>query len=161
MIQMETKLIVADIGPKYYAPHHQAILEGLNAVNFELKPSRNDVEQILAHAIADFGTRQFLMKNLFWETNEQLAFRFNLPVLTKAIEEIGAALPFEKTFQKPTLFLRGAKSNYILEDDLDCSDFGSAAVLQRCTESCSIECNCSTCIIGNDAKQHTRQSCFA
>ena len=59
------------------------------------------------------------MKNLFWETNEQLAFRFNLPVLTKAIEEIGAALPFEKTFQKPTLFLRGAKSNYILEDDLD------------------------------------------
>ncbi len=114
-----SKLIVADIGPKYYAPHHQTILEGLNAVNFELKPSRNDVEQILAHAITDFGTRQFLMKNLFWETNEQLAFRFNLPVLTKAIEEIGAALPFEKTFQKPTLFLRGAKSNYILEDDLD------------------------------------------
>ena len=94
-----SKLIVADIGPKYYAPHHQTILEGLNAVNFELKPSRNDVEQILAHAITDFGTRQFLMKNLFWE--------------------IGAALPFEKTFQKPTLFLRGAKSNYILEDDLD------------------------------------------
>jgi pimeloyl-ACP methyl ester carboxylesterase len=114
-----SKLIVADIGPKYYAPHHQTILEGLNAVNFELKPSRNDVEQILANAITDFGTRQFLMKNLFWETNEQLAFRFNLPVLTKAIEEIGAALPFEKTFQKPTLFLRGAKSNYILEDDLD------------------------------------------
>ena len=48
-----SKLIVADIGPKYYAPHHQTILEGLNAVNFELKPSRNDVEQILAHAITD------------------------------------------------------------------------------------------------------------
>ena len=28
------KLVVADIGPKYYAPHHQDILSGLNSVDF-------------------------------------------------------------------------------------------------------------------------------
>mgnify|MGYP000964623754 CR=1 FL=1 len=31
------KLIIADIGPKYYAPHHQTILEALNAVDFSKK----------------------------------------------------------------------------------------------------------------------------
>lgn len=114
-----SKLIVADIGPKYYAPHHQPILAGLNAVDFELQKSRGEVEGILAHYIPDFGTRQFLMKNVYWQTPDQLNFRFNLPVLTKTIEVIGTALPFDKTFQKPTLFLRGGTSDYILDRDLE------------------------------------------
>jgi len=112
-----SKLIVADIGPKYYAPHHQSILAGLNAVDFELQKSRGEVEEVLAHYIPDFGTRQFLMKNVYWQTPDQLNFRFNLPVLTTTIEVIGTALPFDKTFQKPTLFLRGEKSDYILDRD--------------------------------------------
>lgn len=114
-----SKLIVADIGPKYYAPHHQSILAGLNAVDFELQRSRGEVEEILAHYIPDFGTRQFLMKNVYWQTPDQLNFRFNLPVLTTTIEVIGTALPFDKTFQKPTLFLRGGTSDYILDRDLE------------------------------------------
>jgi pimeloyl-ACP methyl ester carboxylesterase len=113
-----SKLIVADIGPKYYAPHHQPILAGLNAVDFELQTSRSEVEEILAHYIPDFGTRQFLMKNVYWQTPDKLAFRFNLPVLTTTIEVIGTALPYERTFQKPTLFLKGDKSDYILDSDL-------------------------------------------
>jgi pimeloyl-ACP methyl ester carboxylesterase len=113
-----SKLIVADIGPKYYAPHHQLILAGLNAVDFELQTSRSEVEEILAHYIPDFGTRQFLMKNVYWETPDKLAFRFNLPVLTNTIEVIGTALPYDRTFQKSTLFLKGDKSDYILDSDL-------------------------------------------
>ncbi|WP_396209387.1 alpha/beta fold hydrolase [Flavobacterium sp.] len=114
-----SKLIVADIGPKYYAPHHQLILAGLNAVDFDLQTSRSEVEEILAHYIPDFGTRQFLMKNVYWQTPDQLAFRFNLPVLTTTIQVIGTDLPYERTFHKPTLFLRGATSDYILDSDLD------------------------------------------
>lgn len=57
------KLIVADIGPKFYPQHHQDILAGLNAVDFSVKPSRSDVEEIMKNFIPDFGTRQFLMKN--------------------------------------------------------------------------------------------------
>lgn len=112
------KLIVADIGPKYYAPHHQDILAGLNAVDFSQKPSRTEVEEILYPYIPDFGTRQFLMKNLFWKTPEQLDFRFNLEVFNKKIEEIGTALPEHAIFEKPTLFIRGGNSKYIVETDL-------------------------------------------
>ncbi len=113
------KLIIADIGPKFYPQHHQSILEGLNAVDFSEQPSRSEVEETVAKYITDFGTRQFLLKSLYWKEKEQLAFRFNLDVFNKKIEEIGKALPESNKFEKPTLFLRGAKSDYILDSDFE------------------------------------------
>jgi len=117
--EMVNKLIVADIAPKFYPQHHQSILEGLNAVDFSQKPSRNQVEEILANYIPDLGTRQFLMKSLYWETPGQLAFRFNLAVFNKKIDQIGVALPEDAIFNNPTLFIRGGNSNYILDDDFE------------------------------------------
>lgn len=111
------KLVVADIAPKYYAPHHQAIFTALNAVNFNELKTRQEVEKILLSYIPDFGTRQFLMKSVYWKTPEQLGFRFNLPVFNNNKESIGEALPNENHFDKPTLFIRGGNSNYILDTD--------------------------------------------
>ncbi len=111
------KLIVGDIGPKYYAPHHQEILAGLNAVDFSTKPERAEVDAIIAGYIPDFGTRQFLMKNLYWKEPGQLEFRFNLPVFNREIENIGTALPDNARFDKPTLFINGGNSKYIKEED--------------------------------------------
>jgi esterase len=117
--EMVDKLIIADIGPKVYPQHHQTILEGLNAVDFTTKPSRSEVEAILEEYITDFGTRQFLMKSLFWQEPGQLAFRFNLAVFNKKMEEIGVALPATAVLKKPTLFIRGGNSNYILDSDFE------------------------------------------
>ncbi|MEB3801832.1 alpha/beta fold hydrolase [Flavobacterium columnare] len=113
------KLIVADIGPKYYAPHHQTILQALNAVDFSVKPSRSDVEDVISKYITDLGTRQFLLKNLYWVEPGQLGFRFNLKVFTEKTSVIGKALPFENHFDKKTLFLRGDKSDYISDSDFE------------------------------------------
>jgi esterase len=115
---MVNKLVVADIGPKYYKPHHDEILAGLNAVDFTTKPSRTEVKEILVPYIPDFGTRQFLMKNLYWVTPGQLAFRFNLAAFNNNIAIIGTELPEGNTFENPTLFIRGGKSNYVLEADV-------------------------------------------
>ena len=115
---MVNKLIVADIGPKYYRPHHQDILAGLNAVDFSTKPSRTEVEETLFSYIPDFGTRQFLMKNLYWITPGQLDFRFNLDVFNQKIDVVGTALSEDAIFKNPTLFLRGGNSNYILDADI-------------------------------------------
>lgn len=114
-----SRLIVADISPKYYAPHHETILNALNAVSFASQPTRAEVEATLATYIPDFGTRQFLLKNLYWVTPGQLAFRFNLEVFTQNKQVIGDALPFENQFAKKTLFLRGDKSDYILDSDFE------------------------------------------
>jgi esterase len=117
--ELVNKLIVADIGPKFYPVHHQTILAALNAVDFSKKPSRAEVETLVSEYISDFGTRQFLLKNLYWEEPGQLAFRFNLKVFNEKINEIGKALPFENKFEKETLFLRGDKSDYILDSDFE------------------------------------------
>jgi pimeloyl-ACP methyl ester carboxylesterase len=111
------KLIVADIGVKYYQPHHDEILNGLAAVDFSKKPSRSDVEEILTPYIPDFGTRQFLMKSLYWKEPGQLDFRFNLQAFIANKDIIGDALAENTLFNKPTLFLKGANSRYILDDD--------------------------------------------
>jgi pimeloyl-ACP methyl ester carboxylesterase len=114
-----TKLIVADIGPKYYPQHHQDIFAGLNAVDFSKKPSRNEVETIMSAFIPDFGTRQFLLKSLYWQEPGQLAFRFNLAVFNQKMDEIGVPLPEDSKYTKPTLFIRGENSNYILDSDFE------------------------------------------
>ena len=117
--ELVDKLIVADIGPKFYPQHHQDILAGLNAVDFSKKPSRSDVEEIMQKYIPDFGTRQFLMKNLFWQEPGQLAFRFNLAIFNHKMDEVGIPLPQNTVFEKPTLFIRGGNSKYILDSDFE------------------------------------------
>ena len=49
------KLIVADIAPKYYAPHHQKILEGLNVLseNEAARKSRGEADAFLEQYIKD------------------------------------------------------------------------------------------------------------
>lgn len=112
-----THLIVADIGVKYYPPHHQQILDGLDAVDFSVNPDRNAVDDTLKNYIKEFGVRQFLMKSLYWKTQEQLAFRFNLPVFMTQYDAIGEALQADVIYTAPTLFIKGEKSPYILEED--------------------------------------------
>ncbi|MCO6147161.1 alpha/beta fold hydrolase [Flavobacterium sp. NRK1] len=118
--EMLDRLVVADIGPKYYAPHHQDVMAGLNAVDFSIHTDRAAVEAAIANHIPDLGTRQFLLKSVYWvEPGKQLGFRFNLDSLNKNIENIGKALPEGATFNGTTLFLRGDKSSYIKDEDFD------------------------------------------
>lgn len=111
------KMVIADIAPKYYEPHHHAVLEALNAVPLNTIKSRKEAEDILTKHIPDFGTKQFLLKNLYWKTPEQLDWKFNLEVISKNIERVGEAC-FEYGYcNVPTLFVRGEKSNYITKQD--------------------------------------------
>ncbi|SDM74750.1 alpha/beta fold hydrolase [Kriegella aquimaris] len=112
------KLIVADIAPKYYPPHHQEIINGLKQLNFDQIKSRTEADKILGGYISDFGTRQFLLKNLYWASKEKLGFRFNLEVLANKMEEVGENIGAADHYNGPTLFLRGSKSEYIMENDL-------------------------------------------
>ena len=113
------KLIVADIAPKYYPPHHSEIINGLVSLNFEKINSRTEADNELAKHLSDFGIRQFLLKNLYWVEKGKLGFRFNLSILQNKIEEIGENISSTATFTGETLFLRGDKSEYILQNDFD------------------------------------------
>tara|TARA_R100001369_G_scaffold954_1_gene3008 strand:+ start:29075 stop:29839 length:765 start_codon:yes stop_codon:yes gene_type:complete len=115
--ELMQKLIIVDIAPKYYAPHHQEILEGLQALENQNLTSRGDAEDFLAEYIPDTGTRLFLLKNLYWKTKEKLSLRLNLEVLQEASKNVGLALADDVVFEKPTLFINGGNSNYITKED--------------------------------------------
>lgn len=110
------KMIVVDIGPKGYPMHHGTILEGLNAIDFDFVKSRREADKVISEYIKDMGVKQFLLKNLYWVEKGQLGWRINLPVLEREMPRIIGALPTEEV-DIETLFIRGEKSNYILEDD--------------------------------------------
>ncbi|MCF6349525.1 MAG: alpha/beta fold hydrolase [Flavobacteriaceae bacterium] len=115
--EMISKLIVADISPRYYPIHHQLILEALNTVDFSVQKTRREVAEILKKYINENGIRQFLLKNIYWKSKGELAYRFNLECLTKNIEEVGIALPSFTNFNNKVLFLKGENSNYISKND--------------------------------------------
>lgn len=112
------KLLVADIAPKFYPAHHQQIIDGLQALDFDRITSRSEADEELAKYIGDWGTRQFLLKNLYWVEKGRLALRFNLPVLSNKMNEVGENIGTTSHFNGPTLFLRGDRSEYIIDADL-------------------------------------------
>ena len=116
---MVSKLLVADISPRFYPIHHDAILEGLNSLDFSVIKSRGEADEQLGRYVQDFGTRQFLLKNLYWKEKGQLALRMNLEVLKENVSEVGEPLPSHLKFDKDTLFLRGDRSEYIALSDED------------------------------------------
>ncbi len=113
------KIIVADIAPKAYEPHHDAVLKALNAVDFSDINTRKDAEAVLSEYISDFGTKQFLLKNIYWREDEtkQMAWRFNLETITKEYDNVGVTIP-DGSSNVTCLFVRGEKSNYVLDSDL-------------------------------------------
>ncbi|MDH4474539.1 MAG: alpha/beta fold hydrolase [Fluviicola sp.] len=111
------KLIVVDMGVKAYPPHHTEILEGLSKVDLTIVKSRSEVEAILLPYVPVDGTRQFLMKNLYWKDKTQLAWRMNVPVLEREMDAILAAIPTDEVLIQ-TLFIRGELSNYIRDEDI-------------------------------------------
>ena len=115
--EIVSKLIVADISPRFYLVHHDAILEGLTSLNFKEITSRKEAETQLSKYVQDVGTRQFLLKNVYRISPDVLGLRINLEVLKAQVSEVGEALPSTLVFQKDTLFLRGDKSEYISAPD--------------------------------------------
>lgn len=112
------KLVVADIAPKAYPVHHHTILQALNAVDLPNTGSRKEAEKVLAQYINEPGIRQFLLKNLYWVQRGQLGWRFNLAAITSNIGLIGEGI-YDRMFEKPTLFVRGERSDYIKDADWD------------------------------------------
>ena len=108
-----SKLIVVDIAPKSYPPHHQQILAALNAVDLNLVKSRGEVDDVLAQYIPEQDVRLFLSKNLYRLEDNSFAWRMNFPVIEQHIEEVGQETTSDTPFLKPTLFIKGGNSRYI------------------------------------------------
>ncbi len=112
-------LIVVDIAPKAYPPGHAAILDALNALEVSNYGSRAQLDRALAPDIEDATERQFLLTNVTRNANGQFEWKINLDAISSNYDEIIAGLDPAGRFEKPTLFVRGERSEYIQPDDED------------------------------------------
>ncbi|MFM7016312.1 MAG: alpha/beta fold hydrolase [Bacteroidota bacterium] len=117
------KAIVIDIAPYQYPVHHREIIDTLLSIDLTTITRRSEAEKIMNEAIDDYGTRQFLLKNLHWRTPEQMDWRFNLKTLNEQIEEVGASTWPATMVNTPILFVKGANSGYL--DDARFSEIKS------------------------------------
>lgn len=112
-----SKLIVVDIAPKYYAPHHQQIFNGFHSVDLANLKSRKDAEDQMSKVISNMGVRLFILKNLNRDKEGNFSWKLNVNAIEKAIEKVGSAIEDGVSFEKDTLFISGGKSDYIQKDD--------------------------------------------
>lgn len=113
------KLVVVDISPRTYDLEHYTIVEGLKAIPIKTITSRKEADEVLSHYVPEVDVRQFLLKNLQRKAEGGFTWKINLPVISENLRNIGLDLQVDGTFEKPTLFIRGARSKYIRDSDWD------------------------------------------
>jgi len=114
---MVERLVVVDIGPRAYPPHHQFILDAMRGLDLSRLGSRTEADRALEAQLSDWGIRQFLLKNLEWTDEKQLGWKCNLPVLEASMDRIGKPLGSLDQYVGATLFVRGLASNYVRDED--------------------------------------------
>ena len=108
---------MVDIAPRAYNLEHYTIVEGLKAIDIANLTSRNEADTVLSEHVPEPDVRQFLLKNLQRKSTGGFSWKINLPVIAEKLSNIGLDLQFEGQFEKPTLFIRGAKSKYVRDED--------------------------------------------
>jgi esterase len=109
------KLIVADIAPVEYPPHHNQTIEGLKSIDLTRIKNRKDADNQLAKYVNEIGIRQFLLRNL--STIEgQLTFKCNVDYISNSYNQIMLGFDNTTSFDGETLFIKGGQSNYILAE---------------------------------------------
>ncbi len=113
------KIIIVDIVPKVYKPHHDYILESLKSLDFKIIKSRNDADFQLSKLISDKRVRQFLLKNLYWKEKDRLGLKINIDILYKFRNKLSLTFNEDLSIKNPALLIHGENSDYVNESDYE------------------------------------------
>ncbi len=119
--QMVEKLIVVDISLRKY-PHnaeHQALIDAMLAADLPGMRSRSDVDRQIAKTIESPALRQFILKNVYWREKGTLGWRLNIGAINRNLHAVFEGVAVTGEYDGPALFIRGGRSNYVSEEDLD------------------------------------------
>jgi pimeloyl-ACP methyl ester carboxylesterase len=110
------RLIVADIAPVPYPPHLRAVAAAMEALPLTPGMTRSWADSALANAVPDPEMRAFLLQNL--QVGGAPRWRIGLPEIIAAFSDIEAwDAPDGAQYAGPTLFIAGARSDYIKPAD--------------------------------------------
>lgn len=125
------RLIVADIAPLAYAHHYHDLIDPILSFALDSIETRAQVDELLKPGIPEDQLRAFLLQNLVRE-QDGWRWRVNWAVIKRDMENLtGFEIdPSDWQVSVPTLFIRGAKSDYIDETGIEVieSHFSHASI---------------------------------
>ena len=104
------RLVIVDIAPKPYEPSQRYLFQALRALDLIHYKSFADVDTALAPKVSSESLRQFLLKNLTRVENGGLRWKMHLEAIDRNYDKLLRGLAPERSFSKPTLFIRGGQS---------------------------------------------------
>lgn len=114
-------LIVVDIAPRRYEPHHHKEFAALQLDVAECE-SRQDADRMMQSVLDDAAVRQFLQMNLERLPEGGYRWKVNVPVLRSAAENAEYLAPWfadeaGPVYSGPALFIYGEASDYVQGSD--------------------------------------------
>ena len=114
------RLVIADIAPVSYFHHYDDLIEPILALPLATLVSRAEADQMLRQNIPEDQLRAFLLQNLVREP-DGWRWRVNWRAIQRDMEYLTgfADLPEDWTIERRTLFIRGARSDYVGDDEIE------------------------------------------
>jgi pimeloyl-ACP methyl ester carboxylesterase len=114
------RMVVVDTSLRTYYRfnYHLRLIDAMLSVDFNQAGTRQEVKVKLSEKIEDDRLLQFLMKNLYWKEKGRLGWRPNLQAISYHVDAMYDGVFYSAKFDRPALFIRGGKSDYILEEDI-------------------------------------------
>ncbi len=113
--ELVRRLLVADIAPVAYSHSQSHLIAAMRALPLAELESRSAADAALAEGVSDPGVRAFLLQSLDLRA-EPPRWRLNLDVLEREMDGITGWPEISGQFERPVLFLSGAKSDYVLPE---------------------------------------------
>jgi esterase len=106
-------LVVADIAPVAYPPHHDAVFAALEAVANGGCGSRQEAAALMAEHLRETGVIQFLLASLQRGAGGVYRWRFNLEGIRAGYRAVRDAPVHARPYPGAVLFVKGGESDYI------------------------------------------------
>ncbi len=115
------KLIVIDISLKAYGPRksHLKIIEAMKKLDLTQIKSRKEAEMLLAQWITEERIRLFVLKNLHRKKDGTFEWLINIEAIENNLDQMFDGIQTLTQYKRPTLFIRGGNSDYILPEDFE------------------------------------------
>jgi len=114
--EVVARLLVSDIAPVAYRPASADYAHAMQALPLAPGLSRAAADAMLAKAVPEPSVRAFLLQNLMF--GAQPRWRIGLANIVAGLADIGdwPPMPKDAVYGGPTLFVAGARSDYIRPD---------------------------------------------
>jgi pimeloyl-ACP methyl ester carboxylesterase len=111
------KLVVVDIAPRASPPDLEYIFQALLSLDLRIFRTRKEIDHALAKRIPDESLRGFLLKNVTRNKDGKFEWEIDLRAIHDNYPEINRGIEARTGFDKPVLFIRGERSDYVTERD--------------------------------------------